>query len=202
VRNLSGERVLAVISVDGVNVISGQTAAPDQTGYVIDPNDSVEVAGWRKDYQRTAAFFFTDIGEAYATRTGRPGNVGVIGVAAFREDVPSLELAAPAAEREGSTRRTQDAAAAPAANGAGAQPSGERARRAESGPLGTGHGRREYAPAREVEFKRRSGVPDAIVAVRYDSRERLLARGVLERPRADWGHPDPFPALAGFVPDP
>ena len=85
IRNNTGERILAVTSVDGVNVISGETASPDQSGYVIGPYGSVEIAGWRKSMERTAAFYFTDLGDSYAARTGRPGNVGVIGVAVFRE---------------------------------------------------------------------------------------------------------------------
>ena len=85
IRNNSGERILAVTSVDGVNVISGETASPDQSGYVIYPYGSVEIAGWRKSMERTAAFYFTDLGDSYAARTGRPFNVGVIGVAVFRE---------------------------------------------------------------------------------------------------------------------
>ena len=35
--NTTGERVLVVLSVDGVNAISGQTAAASQTGYVLNP---------------------------------------------------------------------------------------------------------------------------------------------------------------------
>ena len=85
IRNNSGERILAVTSVDGVNVISGETASPDQSGYVIYPYGSVEIAGWRKSMERTAAFYFTDLGDSYAARTGRPFNVGVIGVAVCRE---------------------------------------------------------------------------------------------------------------------
>ena len=37
VRNASGERALAVMSVDGVNVITGDTASPSQSGYVLGP---------------------------------------------------------------------------------------------------------------------------------------------------------------------
>ncbi len=85
IRNCSGERILAVTSVDGVNVVTGETASPDQSGYVIDPHSSVEIAGWRKSLERTAAFYFTDLGDSYAARTGRPANVGVVGVAVFRE---------------------------------------------------------------------------------------------------------------------
>ena len=39
VRNRLGERLLAVTSVDGVNVLSGATAAFDQAGYVFAPGE-------------------------------------------------------------------------------------------------------------------------------------------------------------------
>ena len=76
IRNNTAERILAVTSVDGVNVVSSETASPEQSGYVIDAYGSVEISGWRKSLERTAAFYFTDLGDSYATRTGRPGNVG------------------------------------------------------------------------------------------------------------------------------
>src|ERR1700680_30508 len=38
IRNRLGERLLAVTSVDGVNVVSGATAGWDQTGYVFGPD--------------------------------------------------------------------------------------------------------------------------------------------------------------------
>ncbi len=88
IRNCSGQRVLAVVSVDGVNVVTGETATPDQSGYVIEPYGYVTIEGWRKDLERTAAFYFSDPGDAYASRTGRPDDLGVIGVALFREREP------------------------------------------------------------------------------------------------------------------
>ena len=87
-RNLTGERVLAVLSVDGVNAVSGETASAQQTGYVLDPWQTTEVAGWRKSLSDIAAFEFTALSDSYAARTGRPNNVGVIGVAVFRERQP------------------------------------------------------------------------------------------------------------------
>ena len=67
-------------------------------------------------------------------------------------------------------------------------------------PLGPGRGEREYSPVDEVSFERASDTPDEVVALYYDTRENLVARGVLpaERPRPR--RPDPFPG--GFVPDP
>jgi hypothetical protein len=83
VRNRRGEDLLAVLSVDGVNVVNGETASPKQSGYVLSPWERLDVRGWRKSLQETAAFYFTSLGDSYAGRTGRPANVGVIGVALF-----------------------------------------------------------------------------------------------------------------------
>jgi len=41
--NTTGARVLAVMSVDGVNVVSGETAAPSQAGYVLDAWECAEI---------------------------------------------------------------------------------------------------------------------------------------------------------------
>lgn len=88
IRNCTEGRLLAVTSVDGVNVISGATAAWQQTGYVFDPWERYQVTGWRKSNEEVAAFFFTDLSNSYAARTGRAANVGVIGLALFRERQP------------------------------------------------------------------------------------------------------------------
>jgi hypothetical protein len=54
VRNVAGEDLLAVVSVDGVNVVSGQTAQATQSGYVLGSYASLDVSGWRKSMQRAA----------------------------------------------------------------------------------------------------------------------------------------------------
>jgi hypothetical protein len=219
VRNLTGERILAVTSVDGVNVVTGETASPDQSGYVIDGYGSVEITGWRKSLQRTAAFYFTDLGDSYAARTGRPGNVGVIGVAVFRERPrpvyrPQLREKIAGADSGGSMAENAQRAA-PAAEPAPApmeqkdvvRDSPADARREESvakaqSPLGTGHGRNESSYATRVNFDRATSSPAEMVAVRYDRRETLAAMGIVPRDayiarRA----PEPFPGMR-FVPDP
>ena len=176
IRNCSNRRVLAVVSVDGINVITGDAAAPDQSGYVIEPYGYVTIEGWRKDLERTAAFYFTDPGDSYATRTGRPDDLGVIGVALFREREPRAERQA------AKTVSEADAAAAPS--------------------LGTGHGRREWSRVQQVGFERASSHPDQRVVIRYDRRENLVAMGVLPRSPRPWREPDPFPGTLSFVPDP
>jgi hypothetical protein len=95
IRNRTGGRLLAVTSVDGVNVLSGATAGWGQTGYVFDPGESYQITGWRKSDAEVAAFTFTAAPNSYAERTGRPQNVGVIGVAVFRERPPPRAWVAP-----------------------------------------------------------------------------------------------------------
>src|SRR5688572_28337552 len=84
-RNRAGDDVLAIVSVDGVNVITGQSASPQQSGYVLAPRGGMDIQGWRKNMSETAAFYFTSLPDSYAARTGRPDDVGVIGVALFRK---------------------------------------------------------------------------------------------------------------------
>lgn len=182
-RNRSGERLLAVTSVDGVNVINGQTAKTGQSGYVLSPWDSVEIEGWRKSMDEVATFYFTRLSNSYAARTGRPDNVGVIGVALFRERQRCcphyLDQQAPAAPAEPLAR--------------------DRASAEEK--LGTGHGHRETSPVEYVDFQRASSTPTETIVIYYDSTRNLLARGVIPEPRkyAD-RRPNPFPSE--FVPDP
>jgi hypothetical protein len=206
IRNTTGARVLVVTSVDGVNVISGETAAPSQSGYVLAPWASVEVAGWRKSLERTAAFYFTEHESSYAARTGRPANVGVIGVAAFREKPQPIAhqdlymRPAPAAAEA-------QAPGAPASHGAAGGDESARnesaSRLAKSAPLGTGHGRDEASRVSVVRFERASETPCEVVTLRYDRRENLVAMGVLPSSGPRYGgEPNPFPAGLAFTPDP
>ena len=85
VQSRYGQRLLAVPAVDGINVLSGQTAAWNQTGYVFSSFSQYQITGWRKSNAEVAAFEFSSLGDSYAGLTGRPANVGVIGVALFKE---------------------------------------------------------------------------------------------------------------------
>lgn len=105
VRNRTGAEVLAVVSVDGINAISGETANWRQTGYVLAPRQKLAIKGWRKSLQRVAAFYFTEHANSYAARTGRPQNVGVIGVALFRNRVqPDSRIEQPSPGSRGRER--------------------------------------------------------------------------------------------------
>ncbi|HWG29200.1 MAG TPA: hypothetical protein VN676_01505 [Steroidobacteraceae bacterium] len=85
IRNRVAGRLLAVTSVDGVNVVTGETAGWGQNGYVLSSGQHCQIIGWRKSDAEVAAFTFTALPDSYAALTGRPASVGVIGVALFRE---------------------------------------------------------------------------------------------------------------------
>src|SRR6185312_16409584 len=86
--NRTGQRLLAVASVDGVNIITGETANYNERGYVLSPWETIDVNGWRKSETTIADFQFAPLSDSYAARTGRPGDVGVIGMAVFEERKP------------------------------------------------------------------------------------------------------------------
>ncbi len=220
IRNSRGPRVLAVTSVDGLNVLSGETADFGQSGYVFESGQRYGIEGWRKNDSEVAAFVFTaSPGESYAERIGKPRDMGVIGVALFRERPPVAVYSPPVVAQ----RQEAPAAAAPAPSAAleranstaskampSAEASADRERSsAQAAPvpapkLGTAHGERETSIISRTQFVRNSAQPDEIIRIRYDSHANLVALGVIPGPRPyPLPHPNPFPgAQAGFVPDP
>ncbi|GAB3343953.1 hypothetical protein [Marilutibacter aestuarii] len=191
--NTSSRRVLVVLSVDGVNAVSGETAHPSQAGYVIGPWQTVRIDGWRKSMSDVARFVFTDHADAYASRTGRPGNVGVIGIAVFDEARPRHEARPAIGHADTSSR------AAPAADAASASRA-IATEEAEAQTLGTGHGERAWSPVSQTHFTRASSRPTQVTELRYDARERLIAMGIMPNHRRPTSEPRAFPS--GFVADP
>ena len=186
VTNKTGGRLLTVVSVDGVNVITGETAAPAQSGYVLEAWGNVDIGGWRKSMSEVAAFFFTPLPDSYAARTDRPGNVGVIGVAVFREVQPPRPPAAlQQAPLSALDKREPEARAS-------AAPRPEE-------KLGTGHGEREASEVTWTDFRRASESPSELIAIYYDTRANLIARGII--PGRSQAAPNPFPGFR-FAPDP
>ena len=197
-RNHSAGRVLTVLSVDGINALNGQTAATSQSGYVLAAGQVAEISGWRKSMDDVAAFYFTSVADSYAGRTDRPQNVGVIGVAVYRE----AEAAPPSAVAMPLRERDAPGVAAGAANAAAKtapQARDEAATRQIESRLGTGHGERINAPTQLTEFRRATDSAAEILTIFYDSYANLLAQGIIPRPKREPA-PNPFPG--GFAPDP
>jgi len=88
IRNNNSYRVLAVVSVDGVDVISGKEASYNGSGYIIEAYSSVDIKGYRKDLESVGAFKFTKKKKSYAKEvSGSTQNVGVISLAVFSEKI-------------------------------------------------------------------------------------------------------------------
>lgn len=211
-RNRLRADILTVVSVDGVDVITGETADWQQSGYVLGAQQGFGVKGWRKSLERTAAFYFTALPDSYAARTGRPDNVGVIGVAVFRKKPqPVVQYAPPRLARNADAEASAPSAMAEdrgpardAASGAGAASRAEAPAAAaqKSARLGTGHGRSETSVVTYTEFERATAAPAEIITIYYDSYRNLVAQGVIREPSL--ARPDPFPQPfpARFAPDP
>jgi hypothetical protein len=89
--NATGQRVGVVISVDGLNVITGKrsTLSRHESMHVLDPWETTTIKGWRTSLSDVRKFVFVDEERSYAERTGQAnGDMGWIRVASFREQRP------------------------------------------------------------------------------------------------------------------
>jgi hypothetical protein len=200
VKSRLGEDLLAVVSVDGLNVMDGQAANPRQGGYIVSPWSRVDIRGWRKSLDEVAAFYFTSLTDSYAGRTGRPDNVGVIGVALFQRKVHYTTPAEAAPPPMSQPFREKAEAQRDSANESRLQKRAEGpAAPVQSAPLGTGHGRREESRVQWQTFERSTEAPVETIAIYYDSYRNLVAQGVLQPSQ---GRRDPNPWPTSFTPDP
>jgi hypothetical protein len=248
--NHTSRRVETVVTVDGRNAVSGQVGDyRSQRGYVIQPWGSVLIDGFRTSSQRVAAFRFTEVGGSYAARMGDASNVGVVGVAVFKERTyrpkprpPIVPYYDYESRRHSSKKKGRSEQGLGTGYGRGAGAMDEAPATSRSAPdmddlssaksggggdgyrarasrrpahrqgIGTEYGHDTYSPSERTSFTRRnSGRPSAILAVRYDDREGLMALGVVPRPRPPrpiYRHrppkPDPFPRSPepGYAPPP
>jgi hypothetical protein len=195
VRNETGGRIEVVASVDGRDVVDGKPAAAAKPGYLVDPWGQVVIEGFRLSTESVAAFRFSSVDQSYAAKMGDARDVGVVGVAVFTEARPPVVRPYPEpswrddAEVGGYGGSGGDGASrgAPAASApAPAQPPADRAEgrlaeksaRRERPGLGTGFGEAHDSRVVEVAFERASSTPAALVTLRYDDRQGLLALGI------------------------
>jgi hypothetical protein len=86
VRNHSPGRIEVLATVDGLDVIDGKAGAFSKRGYLVEPQGTLEIEGFRQSESHVAAFRFGAVTNSYVERkTGDARNVGVIGVAFFYE---------------------------------------------------------------------------------------------------------------------
>lgn len=168
VRNLTGKRILAIPTVDGLNVIDRSRGDWSGSGYVLSPYELLTITGFRRrdDWQYVERFTFNKARFSLANRIGDVRNVGVIGVAVFEEYVPEpvyiYKGRMDCGEPMGQT------AMAPS-----------RSAQAECERAGTEAGRTVHDPVRRVSFQRATEYPAEIIALYYDTEENLVDAGIL-----------------------
>ena len=84
--NRTKKRVEVIVSVDGLSTLTGKAASPTQRGYVLEPKESYEVEGFRKNATTVTSFRFGRVADSVAAAKGGARNVGVIGLAVYEED--------------------------------------------------------------------------------------------------------------------
>jgi hypothetical protein len=172
--NHGPRRITAIVAVDGLSVISGQSASEADPGYIVAPGSSIQIKGWRRNLDTVAAFRFTEREDSYAYRMGRAENIGVIGLIAIEEMHRWPPL-------------LRDYQARPAL---GAK------RAAEVGGTGTGYGRDVDSPIVLVPFVRSAN--KRTITIYYDTVDALRRAGVPVEGR----FPTPFPGDLKFAPPP
>lgn len=104
--NRSSQRQEVVVSVDGLDVMTGRAASLSGRGYVIEPGATLRIRGFREDSSSVREFRFGSVADSAAAARGQAANVGVIGLAVFAED----EAAAREAQRQEQARRDRASA--------------------------------------------------------------------------------------------
>jgi hypothetical protein len=109
VRNQTGRRIEAVVTVDGRDVVSGSVGDfVGERGYLVNAYGELLIEGFRQNWDAVAAFRFTSPGNSYSARMGTPQNVGVIGVAVFPEREQYVHRPQPVAPYYGPRRLRDD----------------------------------------------------------------------------------------------
>ena len=188
--NRTGGRVGVVLTVDGLNAISGERDAGRGRMYVLDPWQRATVQGWRTSLREVRQFTFVDERASYAARSGKANEkMGWIEVAAYRERRPFVlstprpvpprpePYDEPESDSAGKNEATAEGSAGASAEApAPAVLGGARARAYP----GTGWGRKTHDPVVLVSFDPESE-PFERVTLRYEYRPALVALGVLPR---------------------
>lgn len=85
-KNNSRSRLEVVVSVDGLDVVDGKPASLRKRGYILAPEQTVEIRGWRSSEEEVASFMFSPVGGSYShLKHGETRNIGVVGLAVFTE---------------------------------------------------------------------------------------------------------------------
>ena len=86
VKNDSYLPIEVVLSVDGLSVMSGESASIEERGYVVPGQSRIDIPGWRRGNDKVASFSFASPEKSYSAKMGKDtSNIGVIGCAIFMQ---------------------------------------------------------------------------------------------------------------------
>lgn len=192
VRNPFPVRVAVSLSVDGLNTIDARrTTRWDASKWVIEPYGTITVSGWQMSRERARRFYFTNERDAYASKLGRPSDLGVISAVFFRERRAVAPLTRPypsGGDPRNRGEKESDSSRAESRDDAGST-AGAQARRSTAIPApapddeyaATGIGRSVQHDVRWVNLDL-DPRPAAEATIRYEYRDALVRLGVLPRP--------------------
>jgi hypothetical protein len=199
--NRTGERLGVLLTVDGLNAISGERspAGSRSSGrmYVLYPWDDTVVQGWRTSMEDVRQFTFVDEERSYATRSGKGGGrLGWIEVEIYRERRPVVRpwpywpyrpdddrpYDGEPSEESRREPKAKDDSSGTARDGIAERAPAPPATAAPSYP-GTGWGPRAEDPVRVVSFDP-AAAPAERITLRYEYASALRALGIL--PRSWW----------------
>lgn len=91
VTNPTPNRVEAVVTVDGLDVVDGEPGDLRKRGYIVPAYGDVRIEGFRTSLDNVATFRFSSVDGSYAGQKGKARNVGVIAVAIFEEQAEAQQ---------------------------------------------------------------------------------------------------------------
>ncbi|MBP7053444.1 MAG: hypothetical protein KBE65_20740 [Phycisphaerae bacterium] len=198
VQNATNNRVLAVVSVDGLSVMDGKPANYSSGGYILSGGSHILIPGWRLDNNSVARFEFGVSAEGYATLMNQsPRNIGVIACAFFAEaptvtDIDSGDMLAsrridsPASREMGSlASRVTDLLASHDSSGT-SKSSTRPGVETTTDNIAVKFGEKATHKVVVGSFERASDKPEALLSVRYDTVDGLRARGIGCEPPKGW----------------
>lgn len=193
ISNNSPNRALFIISVDGLDVISGQPAGPNSQGYVLDAGHVVNIPGWNLNNNSAAEFYFSRTRDSYVNLIGgSTASTGVIGAMVFEELTTKLisqkigdyyHQGTAVHPFHGMPMNTSNrAVAASVTNGMH-----------DSASLGTGFGNSVEWNTSAIVFNK-AAQPVEILVIYYNSAKNLERMGIQLRKKRDISYTaNPFP---------
>ena len=85
ITNNTWTKIKVVISVDGLDILTGKRATPNAGGYVLNGYETQVINGWRISDDEIRKFFFSTQKNSYNSKTGNDtNNLGVIGIIGYK----------------------------------------------------------------------------------------------------------------------